>query len=103
MSLFFLIELLLRLACHYCVLGELWSFVRDPYNVLDILVAVVDGVALVVFFAGVSTTAGGVKVVRMLRVLRSLTKVMRWTRLVHMLRTRWAPLLRALRPPAHTQ
>lgn len=86
-SIFFLLELFLRLACHYCVLGELWSFIRDPYNDLDIIVAVIDGIALVVFFAGVSTSAGGIKVVRMLRVLRSLTKVLRWTRVVHVLRT----------------
>ena len=79
-SIFFLLELLTRVACHFCVLGELWSFVKDPYNVLDIVVAGVDGIALVIFFIGTSSNAGGIKAIRMLRVLRSLTKVFRWGR-----------------------
>ena len=80
-SLFCALDLLLRVACHFTVLGELLTFVADPYNFLDLGALVTDLIAWAVFAASdVRGGAGLVKLVRVFRFIRSLEVYKAWMR-----------------------
>lgn len=76
----FILEVTLRIYCTYAVRKQLWGFLADPLNYVDITVIVIDIVFLCLPTGG--NNAGYVKTLRLLRLVR-LLRLIRAAKLIN--------------------